>query len=460
MSTYIDYLYFLQIVSVIRQRIRKVITIKHTAIQILVFLTLGCSGVTAGGLLQDDLPDNQSQKYDNHIFTDRIKTVILHREGWELSWPIMELNSNQKLVFSFDYLGEDIQDYYYTFIHCNANWQPSNLFPSEYLEGFTDNRIEEYDYSFNTTIRYIHYELILPNEYFRFKLSGNYVLHVYRNNDPEDIVISQRFAVTESRVAITITPKRPSFTSFRDSGQEIDFSISYQGYPVRNPYQDIRVAICQNNRWDNAITGLKPSFLRNQVLIYDYAVENVFRGGSEYRYFDFKSLRYQSEYVKEIDFRNDYYHVALHPDPLRTSGSYFFHEDLNGRFYVDVQEQTNRNTDADYAWVYFTLPYLSPPDDGQVYVFGGLSNWEWNDRNRMRYNPESQSYELSMLLKQGFYNYEYIFVSDREGVADNSWFEGNHFETENDYVIYVYHHDDAFRYEKLIGVTVVNTLNR
>jgi len=384
----------------------------------------------------------------------------MHQEGWDLSYPILELNSDQELIFSFDYLEDDIQNLYYSFIHCNSNWEPSSLFPTEYLDGFTENQIHDYNYSFNTSVRYIHYELILPNEDVRFKISGNYLLHVYRNNDPGDIVISQRFAVSENRVGITVNPKRPSFTIHRDSGQEIDFSISYKGYPVKNPYQDIRVSICQNNRWDNAITDLKPSFLRDQALIYDYTEENVFKGGSEFRYFDFKSFRFQSEYVKAIDFRNEFYHVALQPDQLRVSGSYFFHEDLNGRFYVDVQEQTNRKIDADYAFVYFTLPYRFPPENGHVYVFGGLTNWECNERNRMIYNQETGSYELSMLLKQGFYNYEYVFVSEQNGIVDNSCFEGNHYETENDYLIYIYHHDYAFRYEKLIGVTVVNTLHR
>ena len=384
----------------------------------------------------------------------------MHREGWDLSYPILELNSDQELIFSFDYLENDIQNLYYSFIHCNSNWEPSSLFPTEYLDGFTENQIHDYNYSFNTSVRYIHYELILPNEYVRFKISGNYLLHVYRNNDPEDIVISQRFAVSENRVGITVNPKRPSFTINRDSGQEIDFSISYKGYLVKNPYQDIHVTICQNNRWDNAITDLKPSFLRDQALIYDYTEENIFKGGSEFRYFDFKSFRFQSEYIKAIDFRDEFYHVALQPDQLRVSGSYFFHEDLNGRFYVDVQEQTNRKIDADYAFVYFTLPYRFPLENGHVYVFGGLTNWEWNERNRMIYNQETGSYELSMLLKQGFYNYEYVFVSEQNGIVDNSYFESNHYETENDYLIYIYHHDHAFRYEKLIGVTVVNTLHR
>ena len=94
-----------------------------------------------------------------------------------------------------------------------------------------------------------------------------------------------------------------------DAGQEIDVSISYKGYMVKNPYQDIRISICQNNRWDNAITELKPSFLRDQSLIYDFTEENVFKGGSEFRYFDFKSFRFQSEYVKAIDFRNDFYQL-------------------------------------------------------------------------------------------------------------------------------------------------------
>ena len=104
------------------------------------------------------------------------------------------------------------------------------------------------------------------------------------------------------------------------------------------------------------------------------------------------------------------------------------------------------------------MPYDVPLTEGEVYVYGALTDWNLTEQSKMNYNFDTRRYELTMLLKQGYYNYEYVFVKNNDTYADNAFFEGSHYETENDYIIFVYHYDSTSKYEKLIGLTFLNTL--
>ncbi len=399
-------------------------------------------------------------RYENYIYKENIKTILLHKQGWELSYPIINLNSEDKLKLSFDDLDGDIKDYYYTIIHCDASWQPSDLLPADYIEGFIENQIQDYKYSFNTLYRYIHYNLIIPNENIKPKISGNYILKVYEDYDETNLVLTKRFVIVEHKVTISANVKRATLLDLRRSSHEIDFTLSYSAYSINNPYRDIKVVIAQNNRWDNVITNLKPLFVKYNELVYDYEEGNVFSGGSEYRYFDIKSVRYQSDRIWKIHYEKPYYHIYLFNDEKRTFKIYYFYQDLNGKCFIKIQEGEDSEVEADYVYVHFTLPYDSPIIDGNIYVFGGLSDWSFNTNNQMKYNFDKKAYELTMLLKQGYYNYEYVCVKDGSKVADNTFIEGSHYETENDYIIYIYHRDISSRYDKLIGFEIVNSLRK
>lgn len=397
--------------------------------------------------------------YSGHVFKHGIKTVLLHKKGWDLSYPILNLNSNKKLVLIFDELGSQTGNYQYTFEHCDAGWNPSDLSPSDYLDGFPENHIEDYSFSFNTTIDYVNHQLEFPNENIQFRISGNYIIKVYEDYDPEKIVLTKRFTVSENLVNITARAKRPSITAVYNEGHEVTFSIDLNSYHVRDPYQQIKAVVCQNNKWDYARTDLRPSIFNGNMLIFSDPTTNVFPAGNEYRYFDIKSIRYKSEYIEHIDFIDDHYNIGLYPEKSRALKNYFYNQDLNGKYYIDVQEGQNRHTDADYLQVFFTLQMDYPPAKGRVFIYGELTNWECNNLNRMIYNTDSKAYELSLLLKQGFYNYEYVCLPKGKTIPDNTLIEGSHYETENDYVIYVYHNDPMLRYDKLIGVEIVNTLH-
>jgi len=399
--------------------------------------------------------------YTNTIFDKRIKTVQLYREGWNLSYPLINLNSDERLVLHFDLLDDQAETYYYTFVHCSKDWEKSDIFINDYLEGFPENEIEDFKPSFNTTVDYIHYKLIFPNERIKITLSGNYILCIYPNGNPDKPVLTRRFIVTEDAAKIDIKIHRPQMTSDNNTGQQVDLTVSISGLNIIDPYRNIYSFLLQNGRWNNAKKNLVPDFYGSSELKYSALSENnTFNGGNEFRYFDIKSIRYLSEFIKNIDFRPPNYHVLLAPADNREFKPYFYSQDFNGKYYIAVQEGRDPDTDADYVYVYFTLPSKYELANGKMYVSGGLTDWSFNENNLMVFNPIQQQYECTMLLKQGWYNYEYVFLrnGDQEGVA--SKFEGSHYETENDYLALVYYRNPRDRYDRVIGTGSANTLNR
>jgi hypothetical protein len=395
------------------------------------------------------------------VFSKNIKTVQLYKEGWNLSYPIIKFKSDEKLILNFDLLGDRIETYYYTFLHCGKDWRKSDIFPNDYLEGFPENQIEEYKSSFNTTVNYIHYKLSFPNDRVSLRLSGNYILLVYPFNDPENPVLSQRFIVTEDAAGINIQTHRPRLTADLNTNQQVDFTVDYSRVSINDPYRDIFAFILQNGRWDNAKRNLKPEFYGNNELKYSaLSDKNIFPGGNEFRYFDIKSIRYKTEYVKNIEFLLSNYHVYLYPSDNREFKPYFYWQDFNGKYYIAIQEEKNPDTDADYVYVYFTLPSKYPVEGGRMYVSGAFNNWSFDTNNLMNYNPDDGAYECIILLKQGWYNYEYVFLDDKTRNSVATRFEGSHYETENDYTVLIYYRNSRERYDRVLGARTVNTLNK
>ncbi len=264
--------------------------------------------------------------------------------------------------------------------------------------------------------------------------------------------------ITEKKVQVNADVIRPVLSLYRDNSQQINISVNCTSFPLDDPYSDIKLVVLQNGRWDNALTGLKPLFDKNGVLDYNYQMENVFPAGKEFRWFDIKSLRYQSPYIRSVDFENDSYHVYLFPDEDRSRKPYFYEEDLNGKYYIEIQEEDNNDTDADYVNVYFEYPYKTPLYEGNFYILGGLTNWGFSDKNKMVYDVNSQSYKLKLLLKQGYYNYYISSALTPDSPGELNYSEGNNYETENDYVVLVYYTDKRKYFDRLIGYQIVNTI--
>ena len=403
----------------------------------------------------------ESFYYQSAVYHENIKSVQLFSEEDELSFPIIELSGDSRLLLKFDDLSEEVKQYSYTIVHCDANWNESYIPQMDYLDGFPDNPINDYAMSFNTTVKFVNYQLTIPNEDCSPKISGNYALVVFEGKDRNKLILIQRFYVVEPLVRIEGLVKKATFDPFNGANQEVDFKIYHERMKLLNPREDMKVVVMQNRRWDNAILNLKPLFIRENMLDYDYNQENVFPGGNEFRYFDIRTIRYTGENVQNIEFFRPVYHITLMPDEIRTNKEYFTYREMNGNFVIESQDRIeDKDTECDYAFVHFFLPVPSQLVGGSVNVFGALTGWNANQSNEMKWNFARAGYELTLLLKHGYYNFQYAYVPEGSKKADVANLEGSHFETENDYQILAYYRDMAGRYDRLVGFVNINTYHQ
>lgn len=390
---------------------------------------------------------------------ENIKTVRFHREGWPMSYPLIELNTNQKLLLSFDELGTEIKNYHYTIEYCDEDWGPSQLMRTEYFKGNEFLAVENYRRSFNTTFDFVHYELVFPNNEASVLLSGNYLIKVFEDYDQDNPVLIKRFMVNEQRVSIEPDVKYTMQSSGRNHYQEIDFEVLHPGITIMDPANEIKVSVFQNGRTDNAITGLRPLFFGNDKMDFNYNREVVLEGGNEFRWVDLRSFRFQSDHVQDITFSDPFYHVDVFMDHPTAEKPYYYHQDFNGRYYIDVQEEQDPDVSADYAFVHFSLKWQPPLGGREVYLLGELSNWQLNNDSRMKYDFENDIYTLTFLLKQGYYNYQFLVKEPEDSAGSVIPIEGSFGRTENDYLILVYYRSAGARYDRLIGAKVTNSVN-
>lgn len=389
-------------------------------------------------------------RYENYIYKSSIRSVTFEQETMPLSDPVLDLTRDDRLLLTFDDLDGDYKNYNYTIIHCNSDWTPSNIFPNEYLRGFEEDRISDYRLSFNTLQRYTHYRLMIPGNEVQPTLPGNYLLKIYPEGYPDSLVITRRMLVVQNRVNIEANVHQATIVQNRESKQEIDFAIGYRSLQVSNPFDEIRVVVLQNGRWDNAIYNLKPLFLKDQVLEYHYDDENTFNGGNEYRNFDIRTLRIYTQYVEKISRDESGYTVTLFTDKSRSFQRYSIENDINGKFLIRNQDGRDDHLEGEYVRVRFRLKH-EILTTGNFYVFGALSNWRLSIYNKMEYDYDEGIYHISLLLKQGYYDYQYMFLKDGSTIGDETVIEGNHHETRNEYTVLVYHRPAGSRFEQLVG---------
>lgn len=394
----------------------------------------------------------------NFCYDPMIRTVRLHKTGEELSPPILQLNGPERLTLSFDDLGPDLRRFKFTIQHCSFNWNPSeDISSNDFIEGWKEENIETYEYSYNTTVKYIHYRAMVPSENLKPKVSGNYLLIVY-DEDPARVVFTRRFMVVESS-PLAISGRVVQSTRMEEylTRQQIDFEVKLNGFEINDVTREIRTVVQQNGRYDNMLVILKPRITRPGELDYRYDENISMPGGNQFRNFDTKSLVYQSERIGKIVYDTMFQVYLLRDDP-RTYKQYTFDEDLNGRYFVKNEEHAeNSAIEADYTMVHFFLPYPSQLMNGNFYILGDLTQWQLDNGSRMFYNPVRRGYEADLFLKQGYYNYMYAYQDKGNPVGDVTLIEGSHWETENDYTIYVYFRATGALFDRLISISTMNS---
>lgn len=388
------------------------------------------------------------------IFDRRFRTLKTEVEDNFMSPPVIRLGTNDRILVKFDEIGEDNSYLEYRLIHCDADWQPSRLIESEYLEGFNSVRIEDYAYSTATFVHYVNYLIAFPNEELQIKHSGNYLLQVYDPERPEETLLQTRFQVTENIARI-----EGNVTSRTDMGhntywQQLAFEIDCQGIGEFNPYQDIIVYVTQNDREATKRRIMTPLRVSGDKIIYEHLNDLVFGASNEYRRFESVSNSFPGMRVDSLRYMGSNYHVWLKVDEPRQSASYSYDQTQHGRFLVREYNSTDSDIGADYITVHFLLecPELPSYD---IYLDGEFTHDRMDKENQLTYDHRVGGYVAEVPLKQGAYNYQYVTRSRQTGEISTSTIEGDKYETLNEYGIAVYFRPPGARADRLISYRIL-----
>lgn len=403
-----------------------------------------------------------AQPQMDKIFKDNVHTALLYRSGVPGSFPLIDMSGTDLLELRFDDFDGGSKTYNYTFELCDRDWNPTQLQQMQYLDGFFQQDITTYDFSFGTKQTYTHYSLQFPSGNMRPKLSGNYILKVYQNFDKNDVVLIKRFVVTEGLVKIEGRVRDGMSAVDRYTAQQPIFTVDASNVQNVNPQRDLNVMIMQNQRWDNMKKGVKPAFVSGYKMDYSN-IDNtmLFPGNNEYRFLDLRSLRMKNDKTISMDEDNNgEIRMRLRKEVSRHDLQYTLLQDIDGSMFIANIDGRDGNTDGSYAWVRFSL-YCDKTsvDPGDVYIMGQISGNYLNPDWKMDYNYKTQEYYLENYIKQGYYNFLFVNANPKNGAENETYFEGSFQRTENNYFVFVYFRDLMQQgADRLVGVGVINSL--
>lgn len=395
--------------------------------------------------------------YKDTVYQENIKTVRFTGE-YLYHYPVIYLNSQMPLTLTFDELnyGDDGYGHFNVdIINCDADWNPSSLMPMQFYNGYNSPMIQDYQYSQNTLINYLHYRYSFPQEGESFRMSGNYLLMVYRDGDKEDLILTRRFIVADNKIQyqplLTLTANMP-----RTRFSSLHFNLNnVNNMRITNPNWDLQVKVLQNFRWDNAQSPKILSYINNTYR-YDVDINQGFDSGNEFRWMDIRSVQFYGNNMESAYRTDSLWHVILKKDVPRSQNTFLSMMDNNGSWFTEVQEWNEDEIEADYVKVHFTFKAYEEYDDLEMYVTGGFCDWQTGSGNQLYYNERLRHYEGEMLLKQGHYDYTYVVKNPKTGQIIESLTEGTRRETENYYTVLVYYKNITDFSHQLIGCFGIN----
>ena len=374
------------------------------------------------------------------------KTIGFLQNGQNVI-PIFRLGDSFQFVFD-DLYGTEA-NYFYTITHCDYDWKPSQLAKQEYLNGFDDQRIQDYSNSLTTLQLYSHYRLTFPNRLTQFRVSGNYMIKIL--DDDKNIVFTKKFIIYEELVSVPIQVRRARNVAVVEKKHNIEFSIKSAIINFQSPLQNVKVMLLQNGKFDTAITNIKPQFTIGNDLIYRYDKETQFWAGNEFLFFENKDIRAANNNIERIDSKGGLYNSYLYLSQARANSPYTYYPDINGNYIVKNIGRENNEIEADYAWVFFSLSAPAFYEKKSIYVNGMFNNFAIGEENKMDYNAEKGIYEKAIMIKQGFTNYQYVIADSNGKIDEENAIDGNFFQTEDNYFVLVYYKENNQRYDRIIG---------
>lgn len=382
--------------------------------------------------------------YDKNLHTVR---VLLDGQ-WEKA-PILELGKHNKLNISFDDLSNEYKRYSYRVEQCNFDWSVNkNLFYSEYLKrGSGKETIDNYEESVNTTVPYTHYSLNFPNSEVDVCVSGNYRIVIYDEEEEKDVLVIP-FYVIENIIPISAQVTTNTEIDWNSTHQQVTFQVNTESFQINYPETEIKTVVLKNNMWYDAVINPKPDYITDKTIEWRHTPELIFNAGNEYRKFEMTTLRHGMMNIDNIRWFSPYYHATIFEDKARKN--YIYDEEHDGAFYINNIDYSDVDLQSDYVFVHFSLNH-EPIDNGDVYINGGLTYNKLSPEYIMSFNSESNKYEGYIMLKQGYYEYQYLYVPYNHNKGKTALIEGDYYQTENKYTILVYYSQKGSRYDRLIG---------
>jgi hypothetical protein len=402
----------------------------------------------------------QAQRLPDKIYSSTINGVKLFQQNNQSSQPILQLNSGDQLELHFDDLVSYPKNYFYTYELCNADWTPANVSVFDYLKGFNQMRISSYRVASIAAMKYVHYQVQLPERNAIPILSGNYLLKVYRDGDTSKLAFTKRLMVVDKLVSIGAQIQVPYDNQLARTHQKLQFSVEVKALNLLSP-QQIKVVALQNNRWDDAIVNKQPVFIKENILEYNGEMDYLFQAGKEFRWADLQSFRFESDRIAKVDRAEEPNTVYMKPDLARNNFAYINFVDRNGYTEINSSESVNPWWQGDYAWVHFSFipPGKQAISGKSVHMIGEITGNQISDSSLMQFNSLEGAYTKKLLLKQGYYSYAYVTkdIHEANAPSDVSITEGNYWETENQYTILVYYRSLSGRHDELVGIAAVNS---
>ncbi len=384
----------------------------------------------------------------HEILDRRIATLqVMAGDNW-LSLPVITLGQSTPINIAFDDLTHEYRRYCYKLEHCEVDWTTSEeLFTSDYCDGFAEgNTIDNVEESLNTNQLYTHYSFRLPNDRCRMKMSGNYRVTVYDENDNNRKVLTACFMVVEPLMGVGLKMTTNTDIDINNRYQQIEMDLNYAGVNVTDPATQIKTVVMQNMRWDNAVVNAKPQYVMNDGLRWFHCRDLIFNGGNEYRKFEMLDVNHTTMGLEMMDWDGGSYHAYIWMDEPRPN--YLYDEDANGAFYIRNSDNNEIDYTCEYLMIHFRLK--SPRQSGDVYINGVWTNDQFLPEYKMIWNETAQIYEAQVWLKQGYYSYQYLLQrSDGTMVPVPS--EGNFYQTKNSYQALVYYRPNGSRTDRLVA---------
>ena len=370
---------------------------------------------------------------ENRTYSPQVKTLqAVVNQDW-LSPTVMRLRGDDVLHVSFDELSHDYHRYVYRLEHCEADWTPSEeLLESDWLEGFNRNVIEDFEHSINTTVPYTHYWLTIPNAQCRPTLSGNYLLSII-DDDQDEVVATVEFMITEQSMILALAASSNTDKDTNLSHQQVTFGVKYGDQLVTDPAEQIQTVVMQNGREDTWRWNVKPSAVSHLGLEWQHRRDLIFDAGNEYRKFEVLDPSHATMGIERITWDGTAYQAF--PFVSEPRPNYLYDEDANGAFYIRNSDNRENDITSDYVWVNYRL--RSPQLQEGAIVIDGRWTTEDPDTYVMTYDPQQKLYTAKILQKQGYYSYQYLWVT-ADGSSHPVPSEGNFFQTENRYQALVY----------------------